>query len=42
MWAELNRTVVVLLDWPITPLTISAYKDVYRVEAEEGSFASRK
>ncbi|NLJ68108.1 MAG: CotS family spore coat protein [Firmicutes bacterium] len=32
----------VLLDWPITPLSISAYKDVYRVEAEEGSFCLKE
>ncbi|NLY29641.1 MAG: CotS family spore coat protein [Firmicutes bacterium] len=32
----------VLSDWSITPLSISPYKDVYRVEAEEGSFCLKE
>ncbi|NLY51971.1 MAG: CotS family spore coat protein [Firmicutes bacterium] len=33
---------MVLSDWSITPLSISPYKDVHRVEAEEGSFCLKE
>ncbi|HHV93098.1 MAG TPA: CotS family spore coat protein [Firmicutes bacterium] len=32
----------VLSKWPITPLSITSYKDVYRVEAVEGSFCLKE